>query len=106
MGLAEQISLSKVGMPGKEHIERICVRRGICCSRHSSRPAPCQLLVELLGDAVVIAASSRPLHQPLLRFERAMPAVQDPGNSNVIDMADAGAAELLALPSVGKLIVV
>jgi hypothetical protein len=63
------------------------------------------MLVELLRNAVVVAASSRPLDKTFLGLRRSMPLMENPSNANMVDVTNPGTAKLLTLPAIGQIIV-
>jgi hypothetical protein len=57
-------------------------------SETALRPAPRQILVELLRDAVVVTPFSSSPDETLLGLDPTMPSVEDPGDANLVDMAN------------------
>jgi hypothetical protein len=99
MGLAEEIASPKIRATGDEPVEVLFLGSVRGCVRNGSRPTSRQMLIELLGDAEVVAAALRSRDQTFLALGLAVSAVQNPRHTNVVDMADSCTAELLTLPA-------
>jgi hypothetical protein len=102
---AKKVTATKLRIPGNEIAEGLDLRSMSGCGRDRPGPASREILIELFRDSVVIATSSRSLDEALLGFSRAIPPVQDPSHTNVIDMAYAGAAQFLTFPPIRQLVI-
>ena len=88
MRLPEEISAPKLRVPGDEVLEalrRMNVGDGI---GDRPRPTPRQTFVELLRNAVVVTPLPGSVDETLLGLQPTMPPVENPGDANVVDVAD------------------
>jgi hypothetical protein len=86
--LPVEVAAPQLGISGDEVFEGLALWSVFGGLGDPPCPKPRQLLVELLGDAVMITALPRALHESLLGFERAVPPVENPGDTNVVEVTD------------------
>lgn len=102
---AEEVATTKLGITGNEAVEALLLNSRCGSGGDRLRPSSGQILIEPLRDAVVVATPPGSLNQTPLGLRCAVPVMQNPRHSHVVDVTDARAAKLLTLPAIRQLVI-